>query len=78
MQGFINVYEPNMPAYTGLDFIPEQPCTMHLSTYEKYVRKLFGMLVRLNKVNRFALEKNNEHAAIIKNQIEDIQKDDNS
>lgn len=71
MQGFIEVYEPSMPAYTSLDFIPEQPYTMRLSTYEKYMRKLFGMLEQLGQVNRLYTGMIEKHNTDVQEQYEE-------
>lgn len=71
MQGFLDVYEPNMPAYATLEFIPEQPYTMRLSTYEKYMRKLFGMAEQLGKINRLAMGMNKDRAEIVQEQYKE-------
>lgn len=71
MQGFLDVYEPNMPAYATLEFIPEQPYYMHLSNYEKYMRKLFSMLENMGQVNRLYMGMIQKHDADVKEQYKE-------
>lgn len=68
MQGFINVYEPNLPAYATLYFIPDKPYTMRQTTYDKCVDKLLGMIEQLGQVNRLAMGINKERAEIVQEQ----------
>lgn len=71
MQGFINVYEPSIPAYATLEFIPDKPYNMRLNTYEKYMRKLFGMAEQLGRVNKLVTGMIEKHKAEVQEQYKE-------
>ncbi|MCZ9311608.1 hypothetical protein PAF15_06600 [Weissella koreensis] len=71
MQGFLNVYEPNLPAYATLYFIPDKPYTMRQTTYDKRIDKLVGMIEQLGQVNRLAMGMIEKHKEDVQEQYQE-------